>query len=172
MLFVLNSVRRVIITDLHFDFILHFIQQNFFFDFNLGWGNIKLVSFPRGGYHCGGTETGYGYHSVLAIDCGHGAGSGTGRGGASTRAHFDNICPRRYCLACKSIINLINKTLQKHQFIMCLLFRLFSRLAIISYITNSIWSATLFIPFTNRIKIFYYMPLLRQIFWPLHLIFL
>ena len=37
----------------------------------------------------------------------------------------------RYCLACKLIINFIYKTLQKHQYIMCLLLRLFSRLAII-----------------------------------------
>ena len=115
MLFVLNSVRKVIIIDLNFDFILHFTQQNFFSDFDLGWRHIKLVSFPRGGYHCGGTDTGWGYHTVLAIDCGHGAGSRTGRGGACTRAHFDNmVISRRYCLACKLIINFIHNTLQKH----------------------------------------------------------
>ena len=118
---------------------------------SIGVTYIKLVSFPRGGYHCGGTDMGYGYPPVLAIDCGHNAGSGTGRGGSYNTAHFFNfvlshLCfdekaislSSSYCLACKLKINLINKTLQKHQFIMCLLFRLFSRLAIISYITNSI----------------------------------
>ena len=95
---------------------------------SIGVTYIKLVSFPRGGYHCGGTDTGYGYPSVLAIDCGHNAGSGTGRGGACTRAHFDNLVLSRLCfdekvtslssrysLACKLIINFINKTLQKYQ---------------------------------------------------------